>query len=109
MATVTRSAADSAVKLFGTVTTAADVITTAFNAVGSAAGVINTKSADWLQETRERSAGVATDRKLAIIDEVTASIAERAIKREDWFKSNPKLKAAYDAALGQVTEAVMAV
>jgi hypothetical protein len=108
MATVTKSAADSAARLFGAITTTADAVTTMVNAAGNAFDVLNVKSNDWLSETRLRSAAMAEDRKVSVIDEVTFSIAQRICEREKTFAGNPQLKAAYDRALAQVESAVAA-
>lgn len=108
MATVSKSAANSAAKLFGAVTTTADAFTTAITVVGNAFDVMNVKSSDWLADTRLRSAASAEDRKVAVIDEVTFSIAQRIIEREKSFDGNPRLKAAYDSALARVEAAVAA-
>jgi hypothetical protein len=108
MATATKSAAEAVTKLFGTVTVSADAVTTLVNGVGNAFSVLDVKSSDWLKETRKRSAGLNEDMEISIIDEVTASIAARVVKREESFAGNPKLKAAYDAALERVTAAVQA-
>ncbi|WP_199097191.1 hypothetical protein [Dyella sp. ASV21] len=109
MATVTKSAAQSAALLFGAVGTTANAFTTAVTVVGNAFDVMNVKSNDWLADTRLRSAASAEDRKVAVIDEVTFSIASRIVEREKTLAGNAALKAAYDKALEQVQNAVAAV
>lgn len=106
MATATRSAAQAVTKLFDSVAVTAGVFTTAVNTVGNACDVLSIKSNDWLADTRLRSAATAEDRKVAVIDEVTFSIATRILEREKTFQGNAALKAAYDSALKQVEEAV---
>lgn len=94
--------------MFGALNTTASAFTTAVNVVGNAFDVANVKSNDWLADTRLRSAASAEDRKVAVIDEVTFSIASRIVEREKTFAGNAALKAAYDRALEQVQAAVTA-
>lgn len=106
MATVSRSAAVSASQLLGVISTAASTVTTACNVLGNAADVLNVKSQDWLDETRERTNAMRIDRTERIIDEVSFSISNRIVEREVMLDRNPKLKAAYDATVLKVTAAL---
>lgn len=108
MSRVTQSAAQSATQLFGSITTAANAVTTCINAAGNAFEVLNIKSSDWLADNQLKSKAMAEDRKVAVIDEVSFSIAHRMVERNKLLAQSPELKTAYEAALKKVEAAIAA-
>ena len=108
MSRVSQSAAQSATQLFGSITTAANAVTTCINAAGNAFEVLNIKSSDWLADNKLKSKAMAEDRKVAVIDEVSFSIAHRMVERNKILSSNADLKAAYEAAIQKVEAAIAA-
>lgn len=106
MSTVTQSAATSAVRLFGTITTTADAVSSAVNSIGTSFEVLNIKTNDWLLSTREMSQANAVDRSIAVRDTVAMSIANRVIERNKVLDKNPDLRTAYDQALAEVNAAL---
>jgi hypothetical protein len=106
MSTVTNSAAQSATQLFGTITTTANAVSTMVTVVGTVFDVTNVKAQDWLSDTRIKSAAMAHDRELAIVDDIAISMAHRINERTKLLNNNADLKAAYLASLAGVTAAV---
>lgn len=106
MSTVANSAAQSATQLFGTITTTANAVSTMVTVVGTVFDVTNVKAQDWLNDTRIKSAAMAHDRELAIIDDIAISMGHRINERNKMLSNNPDLKAAYTASLSAVTQAV---
>lgn len=108
MATASRSAAEAATQLFGTVTTAANAATTAINTIGNAFDVLNTKSTAWLKETRQETAASSEHREYLISRNVSIEIAKSEIELETMFAGNAKLKAVYDRVFESISATVKA-
>lgn len=106
MSTVTNSAAQSATQLFGTITTTANAVSTMVTVVGTVFDVTNVKAQDWLTDTRIKSAAMAHDRELAIVDDIAISMAHRINERTKLLNNNADLKTAYMASLAGVQQAV---
>lgn len=102
MSRLTQSAAHSATQLFGTVTVLADSVSTAVRAVGNTFDVLNTKSNDWLEDTRLKSAALKEERESSVADEVAFSIANRMVERAKILSGNAPLGKAYDEVLPRV-------
>lgn len=100
MATATKSAATAVTQLFGTITTTANVITTAVTAVGNTFDVLNVRSTDWLQETREAVELNSIDRSARLRDETAHSMATRLVERSKLMGTNViGYDKAYDASM----------
>lgn len=105
---LTTSATQSATQLFGTITTTANAISTMVTVVGTVFDVTNVKAQDWLNDTRIKSAAMAHDRELAIVDDIAISMANRVNERSKLLNNDPDLKAAYTASLAGVQASVAA-
>ena len=108
MSTVTNSATQSAVQLFGTISTTANALSTAVGVVGNGFDVLAVHSKDWLNDARIKSAAMAEEREMAVIDDITFSIATRLAERAKLLQQNPDLATSYAATVDRVTKAVQA-
>lgn len=102
MSRTSQSLGQASISLLGTVTTTANSFSTAVDTVGKSFEVLNIKASDWVTDTRIKSAALAEEREDAIIDEITFSIANRAVERDKILESNPLLRAAYDKVYARV-------
>lgn len=107
--TAYRNATGSVGSIFAAVGSAATAVTVGFDVIGDSASVLNIKSKSWVQETRERDAALALDRKSKIIDDVVLSIGQRIKQRNQQLARDPELKAIYEQLLPQVSDAVNGV
>lgn len=105
MTTVTRSAAESAAKLFGTVAVSADALSTIINAAGNAFDVLHIKSTDWVKETREASLANATVRSVQVRSSAARSMVEHMDEITKFIGTDAKKQSAFDAALAAVNQA----
>lgn len=103
MATVTRSAADSAAKLFGSITVTADAVTTLVGAAGSAFGVLDIKAKSWLKSTREETVDAETVRSATTGSAAARLLVDHFEELDTYISAGTKRKAAYESAL----EAIM--
>lgn len=70
MSTVSRSASQSAVKLFGTISVAADTLSSTINSMGDVATVLQTKTKAWVASEQRRAIMVADNERERIKSEV---------------------------------------
>lgn len=113
MSTVTRSFADSAVKLFGTVSVSADVLSTGVGAIGASFDVLEAKASEWRRQTRKSIAALQVNEEARIASEAAQAIVKHQVEVQGFlgtpsFTPAQKLEA-YQAALTAVTAAMAAV
>lgn len=102
MATASKSAANAVINIFGTVTTAANAVTTAVTVAGNAFEVLNLKSNDWLVETREGIELNGIDRSLRLRDEAANSMATRLVERAKVMGETLSYRDAYRQAMKSI-------
>lgn len=105
MATVTRSAADSATKLFGSITVTADAVTTLVGAAGSAFGVLDIKAKAWLKSTREDTVDTETVRSATSSSEAARQLVTHMEELTIYLAGQPQRRSLYEEALTAITTA----
>ena len=105
MTTVTKSAADSAVKLLSTVSISADAISTIVGAAGAAFGVLDVKAQSWLKASREETTDAETIRSATSMGAAARQLVDHFEDLDLYLAGNPKRKNAYEIALLSIEEA----
>ena len=102
MATVTKSAADSAVKLLSTVSVSADAISTIVGAAGAAFAVLDGKAQAWLQSSRKDIADATTTHAVTSASLAAQGLNSHFEELDKYLAGNAKRKTGYETALQMI-------